>query len=88
MKQETSTATIVPLQRNGTKQDIANSCIFAVSSAASYITGTTIIVDGGIVLTAPNFPFFSQDFVKSYPSYGKAKLWSTLHNNLLILLGT
>jgi hypothetical protein len=62
------------LQRVGKKGDIADACLFVASPAASYITGTTIIVDGGIVLTAPNFPFFSSDFVKGYPSYGKSKL--------------
>jgi len=66
---------IIPLQRGGKKTDIANCCLFAASGAASYITGETIIVDGGIVLTYPNFPFFSPEFVKGYPSIGKSKLW-------------
>ena len=69
--QKSGLGSIVPLQRGGQKVDIANSCLFAASPAASYITGTILIVDGGIVLTAPNFTFLSPDFVKGYPTFGK-----------------
>ncbi|KAK9453226.1 hypothetical protein V1511DRAFT_505983 [Dipodascopsis uninucleata] len=37
----------IPLQRYGHVNDIANATIFALSDAASFITGTTIVVDGG-----------------------------------------
>ena len=37
----------VPLGREGTKEDIAQMALFLSSSAASYITGTIIPVDGG-----------------------------------------
>ena len=40
----------VPLGRLGTPRDIANAALFLVSDDASYITGTTIIVDGGQTL--------------------------------------
>ncbi len=40
----------VPLGRLGTPGDIANVALFLVSDGASYITGTTIIVDGGQTL--------------------------------------
>jgi len=40
----------VPLGRLGTPRDIANAALFLVSEDASYITGTTIIVDGGQTL--------------------------------------
>ncbi len=40
----------VPLQRLGEVDDIANACLFLSSDQASYITGTVISVDGGIVL--------------------------------------
>jgi NAD(P)-dependent dehydrogenase (short-subunit alcohol dehydrogenase family) len=43
--------------RYGTKNEIANSILFLCSNAASYITGQTIVVDGGSSLTFPNFPF-------------------------------
>lgn len=40
----------VPVQRMGEVQDIAHACLFLASNEASYINGTTISVDGGIVL--------------------------------------
>lgn len=40
----------VPLKRLGTPRDIANAVLFLASDEASYITGTTIIVDGGQTL--------------------------------------
>ena len=38
----------VPLGRVGTTQDMANACLFLLSDKASYITGTELIVDGGV----------------------------------------
>ena len=38
----------IPLQRVGKPQDISNACMFLISDQANYITGTEIIVDGGI----------------------------------------
>jgi len=40
----------VPLGRLGTPKDVANAVLFLASDEASYITGTTIIVDGGQTL--------------------------------------
>jgi 3-oxoacyl-[acyl-carrier protein] reductase len=40
----------VPLGRLGTPRDIANTALFLASDEAAYITGTTIIVDGGQTL--------------------------------------
>jgi 3-oxoacyl-[acyl-carrier protein] reductase len=40
----------VPLGRLGTPRDVANCALFLASEEASYITGTTIIVDGGQTL--------------------------------------
>jgi 3-oxoacyl-[acyl-carrier protein] reductase len=40
----------IPLGRLGTPRDIANATLFLASDEASYITGTTIIVDGGQTL--------------------------------------
>ncbi len=40
----------IPMGRLGTPSDIANAVSFLVSDDASYITGTTIVVDGGQTL--------------------------------------
>jgi 3-oxoacyl-[acyl-carrier protein] reductase len=40
----------VPLGRLGTPRDIANATLFLASDEAAYITGTTIVVDGGQTL--------------------------------------
>lgn len=39
----------VPMGRMGTAWDVANAALFLASREANYITGTEIIVDGGIV---------------------------------------
>lgn len=38
----------IPLGRVGTTQDLSNACLFLLSDQASFITGTELIVDGGI----------------------------------------
>ena len=39
---------IIPLQRIGKPNDIANTILFLLSDEGSYITGTEITVDGGL----------------------------------------
>lgn len=39
----------IPLRRIGAPEELANLAVFLASDAASYITGTTIQVDGGLV---------------------------------------
>jgi len=41
-------ANFVPLGRVGVAQDIANAILFLLSDKASYITGTELVIDGGI----------------------------------------
>lgn len=45
---------IIPLRRAGTPEDIANAVSFLASDKASYITGFTLRVDGGLIL--PGMP--------------------------------
>jgi 3-oxoacyl-[acyl-carrier protein] reductase len=40
---------VVPLGRMGLPQDVANVCLFLASKEADYVTGQTILVDGGMV---------------------------------------
>ncbi len=44
----------IPLMRAGLPEDIANAVVFLSSDQASYITGTTLRVDGGLIL--PGMP--------------------------------
>lgn len=39
----------VPMNRMGTPTDVANVCLFLASKEADYVTGQTILVDGGMV---------------------------------------
>ena len=38
----------IPLGRLGTTQDQANACLFLLSDQAAFITGTELVVDGGV----------------------------------------
>ena len=46
---------LIPVNRIGSPQEVANAVEFLASDKASYITGTTIYVDGGMTL----YPAFS-----------------------------
>lgn len=41
----------IPLRRMGTPEDMAGAALFLASPLASYITGQTLIVDGGLTLS-------------------------------------
>ena len=43
-------AASVPLGRLGTPRDVAHAVLFLASDEAAYVTGTTIVVDGGQIL--------------------------------------
>jgi 3-oxoacyl-[acyl-carrier protein] reductase len=47
--QKQAVAAAVPLGRIGVPQDIADACLFLLSDRAAYITGTELIVDGGLM---------------------------------------
>jgi 3-oxoacyl-[acyl-carrier protein] reductase len=40
----------VPLGRLGTPRDVAYACLFLASDEAAYVTGTTLVVDGGQII--------------------------------------
>jgi peroxisomal 2,4-dienoyl-CoA reductase len=46
-----------PLQRLGLVKDVSDAALFLCSDAASYITGHTLVVDGGSWLTASRDAF-------------------------------
>ena len=41
---------LVPLSRMGTPEDVARVCVFLASADADYVTGQTVVVDGGMVM--------------------------------------
>ena len=46
-----------PLRRLGLIDDVAAASLFLCSQAASYVTGHTLVVDGGLWLSAGRSPF-------------------------------
>ncbi len=41
---------LIPMDKFGTPQDVAKACLFLACADSDYITGQTIIVDGGMVM--------------------------------------
>ena len=50
-EQLTEDAKRYPLKRYGRAEDIANAAVFLLSEGASWITGTSVIVDGGLSIS-------------------------------------
>jgi NAD(P)-dependent dehydrogenase (short-subunit alcohol dehydrogenase family) len=46
--------TRTPMRRFGTPEEVAGAAVFLASDAASFITGTTIAVDGGYLCSGVN----------------------------------
>ena len=47
---EAATAAMMSVKRLGEPSDIANGAVFLASDEASWITGTTMVIDGGALL--------------------------------------
>jgi enoyl-[acyl-carrier protein] reductase III len=45
----------IPKRRMGTAAEVAECALFLLSPAAEYVTGTTLVVDGGLTAIAPPF---------------------------------
>lgn len=58
----------VPLQRLGTRLDIAQAALYLVSDAASYVTGQTLVVDGGSHMNHINSMASSMELLKALSS--------------------
>ena len=59
----------IPMQRMGTRTDVAESCLFLASPLSSYITGAVLVVDGGAWMTSGMCMAEMQDTLAS-------KLWT------------
>ena len=64
----------IPLQRIGEPEDVAGAVIFLASRAGSYVTGETILVDGGRTMLSPPQPVGTSGLseIASNLSAGKA----------------
>jgi 3-oxoacyl-[acyl-carrier protein] reductase len=61
-------AAAIPLKRLGDVEDIGNAALFLASKQAGYITGQTIVVDGGQTL-----PESLDALAQAYPALAVAK---------------
>lgn len=62
----------IPLSRLGTSQDCANMALFLCSEASSWLTGETILLDGGshLVVQSP----INEDMYQAYKAMTRGKL--------------
>ena len=49
-KQTDAFVSMLPLQRMGIPEDIANVAFFLASDASAYMTGSTVVADGGLLI--------------------------------------
>eukprot|EP00920_Eleutheroschizon_duboscqi_P020803 GHVT01049147.1.p1 GENE.GHVT01049147.1~~GHVT01049147.1.p1 ORF type:complete len:266 (-),score=9.81 GHVT01049147.1:453-1250(-) len=66
--------TLIPLQRLGTSRDIGNAAAFLAMEEASFITGATLVVDGGQWLTVGNFTALDPANIRRWNTIGKERL--------------
>ena len=55
----------IPLQRFGTRREIAEAALYLASSVSSYVTGSTLVVDGGAWMTSNAGMGAAMDMFKS-----------------------
>jgi peroxisomal 2,4-dienoyl-CoA reductase len=60
--------TVIPLQRFGNRKDVSNTVLFLASDLSSYMTGQTLLIDGGVLATTPNWLIQFPDFMKKWTS--------------------
>lgn len=63
---------VIPLGRMGTREEVAMAAVFLASPAASFVSGTTLIVDGGAWLYSPTL--ISRDTLNMMQQQRKSKL--------------
>ena len=59
---------VIPLQRFGNRKDVSNTVLFLASDLSSYMTGQTLLIDGGVLGTTPNWLIHFPDFMKNWTS--------------------
>ena len=57
---------IIPLQRFGNRKDVSNTVLFLASDLSSYMTGQSLLIDGGVLGTSPNWLVHMPDFMKKW----------------------
>lgn len=65
----------IPLSRYGTPADIGDAVVFLASDKASYITGETICIDGG--LTLPGMPETKEESENGWGASARKIIWRT-----------
>ncbi|MBI4989370.1 MAG: SDR family oxidoreductase [Rhodocyclales bacterium] len=69
----------IPLQRFGTESEASAAIVFLLSEAASFITGTTLRIDGGVLNARPTWTLVPHQRSKAYngfPLYAPPKFMS------------
>ena len=61
--------TKIPLQRFGTESEAAAAIVFLLSEAASFITGVTLRIDGGVLNARPTWPLVPHKRSKAYNGF-------------------
>lgn len=59
----------VPLRRFGTESEVAAAIVFLLSEAASFITGTTLRIDGGVLNARPTWKLVAHKRSKPYNGF-------------------